>query len=240
MAAGMLSFGICQGTILSSVSYARSHHVELESSVGKFLFKKIFVSPVIPWFGLLSHISPFRLSSRHSSLVFTLRMMQPTPPCPVPNHWWQTRASEPLLCWQLWLGVYSVGLPGGSAGKESACNMGDLDLIPGLGRSPGEGNRYPLQLPTSVFWPGESMDLSPWGRKESDTTECILCVCVCVCVCSPWLYCPEIPKLCADMPMRGFPVVWKLLLLHNSLPRTGLHPQIFCLCLPLVFCPTSF
>ena len=37
------------------------------------------------------------------------------------------------------------GLPGGSAGKESACNAGDLDLIPGLGRSPGEGKGYPLQ-----------------------------------------------------------------------------------------------
>ena len=37
------------------------------------------------------------------------------------------------------------GFPGGSAGKESACNVGDLGLIPGLGRSPGEGNGYPLQ-----------------------------------------------------------------------------------------------
>ena len=35
--------------------------------------------------------------------------------------------------------------PGGSADKESACNVGDLDLILGLGRSPGEGNSYPLQ-----------------------------------------------------------------------------------------------
>ena len=35
--------------------------------------------------------------------------------------------------------------PGGSAGKESICNAGDLGLIPGLGRSPGEGNGYPLQ-----------------------------------------------------------------------------------------------
>ena len=32
-----------------------------------------------------------------------------------------------------------------SAGKESACNAGDLGLIPGLGRSPGEGKGYPLQ-----------------------------------------------------------------------------------------------
>ena len=37
------------------------------------------------------------------------------------------------------------GLPCGSAGKESACNAGDLCSIPGLGRSPGEGKGYPLQ-----------------------------------------------------------------------------------------------
>ena len=38
-----------------------------------------------------------------------------------------------------------LDFPGGSAGKESACNAGDLGLIPGLGRSPGEGKGYPLQ-----------------------------------------------------------------------------------------------
>ena len=38
-----------------------------------------------------------------------------------------------------------MGFPGGSAGKESACNVGDLGLTPGLGRSPGEGKGYPLQ-----------------------------------------------------------------------------------------------
>ena len=36
------------------------------------------------------------------------------------------------------------GFPGGSDGKESACNAGDLGLIPGLGRSPGEGHGNPL------------------------------------------------------------------------------------------------
>ena len=35
--------------------------------------------------------------------------------------------------------------PGSSTGKESTCNVGDLGLIPRLGRSPGEGNGYPLQ-----------------------------------------------------------------------------------------------
>ena len=38
-----------------------------------------------------------------------------------------------------------MGFPGGSAGKESACNVGDLGSIPGLGRSHGEGKGYPLQ-----------------------------------------------------------------------------------------------
>ena len=38
-----------------------------------------------------------------------------------------------------------LGFPGGSDGKESACNSGDPGLIPGLGRSPGEGNDNPLQ-----------------------------------------------------------------------------------------------
>ena len=38
-----------------------------------------------------------------------------------------------------------MGFPGGSAGKESAGNVGDLGFITGLGRSPGEGNSYPLQ-----------------------------------------------------------------------------------------------
>ena len=38
-----------------------------------------------------------------------------------------------------------MGFPCGSAGKESTCNAGDLGSIPGLGRSPGEGEGYPLQ-----------------------------------------------------------------------------------------------
>ena len=39
----------------------------------------------------------------------------------------------------------AMGFPGGSAGKESTYNAGDLGTIPGLGRSPGEGKGYPLQ-----------------------------------------------------------------------------------------------
>ena len=98
--------------------------------------------------------------------------------------------------------------PHSSLGKESACNAGDHSLIPGLGRSTGEGIGCPFQnswaslvaqlvkknymqcrrprfnpwvgkipwrrerLPTPVSWPGEFHGLfSPWGCKESDTTE---------------------------------------------------------------------
>ena len=39
-----------------------------------------------------------------------------------------------------------MGFPGGSDSKESTCNTGDLGLVPGLGRSPGEGKGYPLQF----------------------------------------------------------------------------------------------
>ena len=50
-------------------------------------------------------------------------------------HWRWDRLPTPVFS----------GFPGGSAGKESSCNVGDLGSIPGLGRSPGEGKGYPLQ-----------------------------------------------------------------------------------------------
>ena len=59
-----------------------------------------------------------------------------------------------------------LGVPCGSAGKESACNVGALGLIPGLGRSSREGKGYPLQYSGLE----NSMD-SPWVHKDSDTTE---------------------------------------------------------------------
>ena len=60
-----------------------------------------------------------------------------------------------------------LGFPGGSAGKESTCNVGDLSLILGLGRSPGEGKCYPLQSSGLE----NSMEYSPWDHKETDRTE---------------------------------------------------------------------
>ena len=61
-----------------------------------------------------------------------------------------------------------LGFPCGSAGKESACNVGDLGLILGLGRSPGEGNGYPLQYSDLE----NSMACTVHGgHKELDMTE---------------------------------------------------------------------
>ena len=60
------------------------------------------------------------------------------------------------------------GFPCGSAGKESSCNVGDLGLTPGLGRSPGEGKGYPLHYCGLE----NSMDCIVHGIKKSqDTTK---------------------------------------------------------------------
>ena len=71
--------------------------------------------------------------------------------------WQRDRLPTPVL----------LDFPCGSAGKESTCNLGDLGLIPGLEDSPGEGKGYPLQYSGLE----NSMDYSPWGLKESDSTE---------------------------------------------------------------------
>ena len=68
--------------------------------------------------------------------------------------------------------VGSVGFPGGSDGKESACNAGDPGSIPGSGRFSGEGNGNSLQYSCLE----NSMDRGAWwavvhGVTESETTE---------------------------------------------------------------------
>ena len=67
------------------------------------------------------------------------------------------RNTEHLYCFHT-----LKGFPGGSDGKESACNAGDLGLIPGSGRSLGEGNGNPLQY----FCLGNPMDKEP-GTLQS-------------------------------------------------------------------------
>ena len=61
--------------------------------------------------------------------------------------------------------IWNLGFPDGSAGKESACNMGELGSIPGLGRSPGEGKGFPLQY----YGLGNSMDCIVHGVAKSWT-----------------------------------------------------------------------
>ena len=68
---------------------------------------------------------------------------------------------------------FTLGFPPGSDGKEPACNAGDTVSILQSGRSPGEGNGYSLQyfcLENSMGR-AASWAISPWGCKESDTTE---------------------------------------------------------------------
>ena len=59
-----------------------------------------------------------------------------------------------------------MGFPGGSADKESTCNVRDLGSIPGLERPRGEGNSYPFQYSGLE----NSMEY-PWGCKELDMIE---------------------------------------------------------------------
>ena len=73
-------------------------------------------------------------------------------------HWRRDRLPTPVF----------LGFPCGSDGKESACNAGDLGLIPGFRKSPGEGKGYPLQYSGLE----NSMDCIVHGvDKESDMTE---------------------------------------------------------------------
>ena len=71
--------------------------------------------------------------------------------------WGRNRLSTPVF----------LGFPGCSDGKESACHVGDVGLIPGLGRSSGDRNSYPLQYSSLE----NSMDYSVHGVAELDTTE---------------------------------------------------------------------
>ena len=60
-----------------------------------------------------------------------------------------------------------MGFPCSSLGKESACSAGDLGSIPGLGRSPGEGNGDPLQYPRLE----NLMDRGAWGAAAHGVTK---------------------------------------------------------------------
>ena len=78
---------------------------------------------------------------------------------------WRGRAGQ-LFLWRLSSPDKShQGFPDGSASEQSACNVGDLGLIPGLGISPGEGNSYLLQYSGLE----NSMDHTDHGFTKSQT-----------------------------------------------------------------------
>ena len=72
-----------------------------------------------------------------------------------------------------------MSFPGGSDGKESACNAGDLGSIPGLRRSPGGGHGNSSILAWRIPWTEQPGGLQSMGsHKESDTTEWLSTACV--------------------------------------------------------------
>ena len=81
----------------------------------------------------------------------------------VPIPWRMDRLSTPLF----------LGFPGGSDGKESAYNVGDLGLIAGVGKSPGGGHGNPVQYSwlENPHGQGSLGGYSPQGCTESDPTE---------------------------------------------------------------------
>ena len=67
--------------------------------------------------------------------------------------------------------VIGRGFPGSSDSKESSCSAEDLGLIPGLGRSPGEGNGNPIFLSGGSHGQRNLVGYNPCGCKELDTAE---------------------------------------------------------------------
>ena len=76
-----------------------------------------------------------------------------------------------------------TGFPGGSNGKETACNAGDVGSIPGLGRSPREGNGSPLQYSYLENFHGQRRlaGYGLWGHKRVPTTEQLIFLSVANC-----------------------------------------------------------
>ena len=96
----------------------------------------------------------FLLHTDNSSVLFTLWQYISSGKCMSNLTTYVIRTIEQVLYFIL----VAQGFPGDSDGKASACNAGDLGLIPGLGSSPGEGNGNPLQYSCLE----KSMDGGAW------------------------------------------------------------------------------
>ena len=105
------------------------------------------------------------------------------------------------VCVCVCIHTYIWGFPGGSVSEESTCNSGDLVSISELGRSPREGNGYPLHyscLENPSHGQRNLAGYSARGHKDSDTTERLsthtndVCVCIYIYI---YIFCGNI-KLC--------------------------------------------
>ena len=100
---------------------------------------------------LLPPAHTVRVCTTGTNLEIMSQSLYRTAGASVPSPPWKTEGPyllaldliKPSLCRKV--KIYMNKTPGGSDGKESACNTGDPGLIPGLGRSPGEGNGNPIQ-----------------------------------------------------------------------------------------------
>ena len=116
-------------------------------------------------------------SQRFSSLKLSLHC-DPTIPImknqpSLQNLWVPLDSVTTLFCLPTSSAHLYYCFPGGSAGKESTRNAGDLGLIPGSGRSRGEGNWQtpPVPLPGKSHEQRSLAGCSPWGRKELGMAE---------------------------------------------------------------------
>ena len=108
----------------------------------------------------------FSIGGEGGGLLKTAQLVKKCLQCRRPSVWFLGQ-EDPLERGQATTPVF-LGFPCGSAGKQSSCNAGDLRFDIWVGKIPWGRDR----LPTPVFWPGEFHGLySPWGCKESDTTE---------------------------------------------------------------------
>ena len=157
----------------------------MEGDLGEFfLGRKLPVSPWIvtglglAWLGVGSSLGqerrlPWQVCAWRRWAHLCLMAWELPSQQPAGCHRWEQLGAGSLTLQRIQQSYYLFGFPGGSDGKESACNVGDLGLIPGLGRSPGEGHGNPFRYPCLE----NSMDrrslvgYSPWGHKESNATE---------------------------------------------------------------------
>ena len=126
--------------------------------------------PLILSLSLSSHTSHVSYDIKISSIVDLLVMSWELPPLDKRLlHKSLKISSSPLLA----SANVSEGFLDGLDGKESACNVGDLGSIPGLGRSPGGGHGNSLQYSCLEKPQGQRslVGYNPWGRKELDMTE---------------------------------------------------------------------